>query len=109
MTADLHIDDIGTGLRFTVKENGSAVDLPARGILEENILLHLQKKDKTVLIRPVEYYVDGHDGRVVYYTEAGDIDQKGKWSGQVYLYSTSGSWHTTKVTLEVDDNLDTTE
>ena len=106
MTADLHVDDIGTGLRFTIKENNVALDLPNAGIAEDDIVLHLQKKDKTVIFRPVEYATDGKDGKVIYFTQAGDIDQKGKWSGQVYLESTSGSWHTSKVTIEVDDNLD---
>lgn len=109
MTADLHVDDIGTGLRFTIKEANVALDLVDKGIAAEDIVLHLQKKDKTLIFRPVEYYTDGRDGRVVYYTQAGDIDQKGNWSGQLFLMSTSGSWHTSKVTYVVEDNLDASE
>lgn len=107
MTADLHVGDIGTGLRFTIKENNVAVNLPGEGISQSDMVLHLQKKDKTVIFRPVEYNTDGSDGKVVYYTKLGDIDQKGKWSAQIYLQSTSGSWHTSVVELIVEDNLDT--
>lgn len=98
---DLHVGDIGTVLRFTVKENGVALDLSSCTDLN----LHLQKKDKSVITRDLSFTTDGTDGKVEYVTTYGDIDQKGKWKAQVFLTMTSGSWHTSIVELDVEANV----
>lgn len=98
---DLHVGDIGTVLRFIVKENGAPLDISEATLL----MLCLQKKDKSVIDRPLVFTTDGTDGQVEYVTVYGDIDQKGTWKAQVFYGSTSGSWHTTIVDLDVDDNV----
>lgn len=102
--SDLHIGDVGTVLRFTVKEQNVALDISGATVKK----LKLKKKDKTTVEFDMEFTTDGTDGQVEYTTQANDIDQKGKWYAQVYLEMPSGKWHTSKVEIEVDDNVDTT-
>ncbi|MCJ7761371.1 phage baseplate upper protein [Candidatus Bathyarchaeota archaeon] len=101
MTADLHVDDIGTPLRFTVKEK----NLPLNLANYDWLILHLEKKDKTVVDKVLTLVNDGSDGKAQYITKAGDIDQKGKWKAQIFYGDSSGSWHTSTVELVVDPNL----
>jgi len=101
MTADLHVGDIGTPLRFTIKESGAPADISGYDWL----ILHLEKKDKTLIDRSLTPVTDGKDGKVQYITELGDIDQKGNWRAQIFYGDTSGSWHTSIVTLVVEDNI----
>jgi hypothetical protein len=101
-TVDLHVGDIGTPLRFTIKENNVPVDLSTDCQWK---ILHLEKKDKTVVDFPMYFVTDGVDGKVEYVTQEGDIDQKGKWKAQIFIGMTSGSWHTSIATLEVEDNI----
>jgi len=101
---DLHLGDIGTILRFTVKDGGVAVDCSSG-----SAGLKLLKRDKTVIQRDMEFYTDGTDGIFQYTTSGSDIDSgKGKWIAQLHLYL-PGTWHghTSKVEIEVDDNVDT--
>jgi hypothetical protein len=100
---DLHVEDIGTLIRLTIKENNGAVDFSGSEFVGATLLL--QKKDKTVVEFPLEFYTDGTDGKFKYVTQEGDIDQKGTWKAQVYIQETSGSWHTSIVDLVVEDNL----
>lgn len=101
---DLHLGDIGTVLRFTVKEQNVALDISAATVKT----LKLRKKDKTVIERDLDFTTDGTDGDVEYVTVDGDIvGNKGKWLAQVYLEMPGGKWHTSKVEVEVDDNVDT--
>jgi len=104
MTADLHVDDIGTMLRFTIKENNAAVDLSGSDFVSAT--LHLQKKDKTIVYFPMTFWTDGKDGKVKVVTQQGNVDQKGTWKAQIYVQMTSGSWHTSIVDLTVEANLD---
>jgi hypothetical protein len=102
--SDLHVGDIGTVLRFTVKEGTSILDVSGASVKT----LKLLKKDKTVDYFDLDFYTDGTDGIVEYTTTSGsDIDQKGKITAQVYLEMAGGKWHTSKVDIEVDDNVDT--
>jgi hypothetical protein len=101
MTADMHVGDIGTPLRFTIKENNAAMDVSNYDWL----VLHLEKKDKSVVDMPLSLVTDGKDGKVEYITQFGDVDQKGKWRAQIFYGDTSGSWHTSIVELVIDANL----
>jgi hypothetical protein len=94
--------DIGTVLRFTVKEGNAALDISAATVKK----LKLRKKDKSTVEFDMDFTTDGTDGQVEYVTLADDIDQKGKWQAQVYLEMPGGKWHTSKVDVEVDDNVD---
>jgi len=105
MAIDLHVDDIGTLMRFTVKENGVVVDLSDCTELS----LTLQRQDKTIVHRPLRLTTNGEDGKVEYVVQAGDIIGKGTYKGQIFLAMTSGSWHTSIVSFTVEANLDATE
>jgi hypothetical protein len=101
MTADIHINDIGTPLRFTVKENNQPLNLANYDWL----VLHLEKKDKTTVDKPLTLVTNGSDGKAQYITQDGDIDQKGKWKAQIFYGDSSGSWHTSIVEIVVEANL----
>ncbi len=103
MTADLHVNDVGTVLRFTIKEAGVPLDLAS----VTSKKLKLEKKDKTTLYKDLSFTTSGSDGKVEYITAAGDLDQKGKLRAQVYLESSDGKWHTSIVEWEVEANIAT--
>ena len=103
MTADLHVGDIGTVLRFTIKEAGVPLDLSSATTKK----LRLEKKDKTALEKELVFTTSGSDGKVEYVTVLGDLDQKGKLRAQVYLESADGKWHTSIVEWEVEANIAT--
>ena len=104
MTTDLHLLDEGTVLRFTIKEGSAALDVSSATVLT----LKLKRKDKTIQEHDMVFTTDGTDGKVEYVTLTGDIPagNKGKWQAQVYLEMPGGKWHTSKVDVEVDDNVD---
>ena len=103
MTTDLHVGDIGTKLRFTVKENGIPLDLS--GVTAKQLLL--EKKDRTTLLKELVFTTSGSDGKVEYITVSGDLDQKGKLRAQIFLETGDGEWHTSIVEWEVEANIAT--
>ena len=101
---DIQKDDIGTILRFTVTENGVAADISSATV--KTLKLRKSDTDRTVIERTMAFTTDGSDGKVQYTTVADDIDIDGVWQAQVYLEFLSGKWHTSRVNIEVGDNVD---
>jgi len=102
MTADMHIGDTGTIIRLTVKEGTEIVDISGATTMQ----IKLQRKSKVVSVHDAEWYTDGTDG-IMQITSGSDmIDEKGKWLAQGYIEIPGWQGHTSKVQVEVDDNVD---
>jgi hypothetical protein len=102
LTADLQANDIGSIIRFTIKELGSALDISQASIKK----IFLQKKDKTIVVVDALFTLDGTDGKMEYITSGSDfLSPPGKWKGQGYVEMDGGSWHTSIVDIEVGSNL----
>jgi len=99
VTADLHLDDIGTQILITIKEDNVAVDLSTATVKQ----FDFKKKDGTTMVKEADFYTDGTDGILEYITISGDIDQVGKWSVQPYLELPNWQGHTQKIDFRVGD------
>lgn len=99
VTADLHLNDVGTQILITIKEGNVAVDLSTATVKQ----FDFKKKDGTTVVKDADFYTDGTDGILEYITLDGDIDQVGKWSVQPYLELPNWQGHTQKVDFRVGD------
>lgn len=95
--SDIFVNDIGTTIKFTVMQDGSAIDVSTATVKK----VKFQRKDKTTFSRDVSFVTDGTDGLVSYTTVNGDLDQAGKWTAQLYMELPSWSGHTSKITFTV--------
>lgn len=99
VTADLHLNDVGTLILITIKEGSAAVDISSATVQQ----FDFKKKDGTTFTVDTQFFTDGTDGVMEYITLAGDIDQVGKWSVQPYLEMPNWQGHTQKVDFRVGD------
>lgn len=81
MPSEIHVGDIGTIFRVTIKDDGVTVDVSS----VDSKLIYLQKPDGTTLAKTASYYTDGTDGIIQYVTESGDLDQAGTWQIQAKI------------------------
>jgi len=79
---EIHVGDVGTSLRATIRNQADqVVDVSAADTLE----LRFVKPDRTRVTFTATLYSDGTDGIVEYITEADDLDQAGIWNIQGYV------------------------
>lgn len=76
MTDKININDIGTDLRVTIKEDGVVVDVSAATVIQ----IELTKPGGTKVLKTAVNLTDGTDGIISYVTLAGDIDRTGTWA-----------------------------
>ena len=101
MAETMRYGDEGTVIRVTVTEGGAAFDCSTATVK----VLRFRKPDGSVASVTASFYTNGTDGIVQYTTTTGDLDQVGKWTGQVYLELPSGKWHTDTFTVTVGEAL----
>lgn len=102
MSAFVHVNDIGTALRFTVKnQDGDVFDLSGYS----SIVIYLQTPSATVLTKTATLVTDGTDGKLQYVTLNGDISEAGTWRAQVKVEKGGGSWKSEVVKFKVKANL----
>lgn len=82
----IYVGDIGTALRLTVTEDGSALDVSGAG----NAYIKLRTPDGRLLTKNASFVDDGTDGQIQYVTQANDLDVPGKWRIQGYLTNLGG-------------------
>jgi hypothetical protein len=85
----MHLGDVGTIIRATVTDGGVVVPLAAATTKQ----MKFKKPDGTVLVKAGAFTTDGADGNLQYTTIQGDLDQVGKWQGEVYVEFPTGKWH----------------
>jgi hypothetical protein len=101
MAGQLRKDDVGSVLRLSVKENALPFDASAATVKT----LKLSPPNGNVIERAASFETTGADGVLIYTTIAGDLDQAGPWTGQLYLEFPTGKWHTDPFNFVVGENL----
>lgn len=103
MASEIHVNDIGTQLKITVLDGGSAVDLSSATLKQ----VELRKPDDTSVTRTASLFGDGSgsSGVMYYNTVAGDFDQTGSYKLQGKVSLTSGTYYTDVYTFKVHCNL----
>jgi len=101
---EIHLGDIGTEFRCTIKDSGTAVDISSASSVKQ---IKFKKPDCTVVTKSATFYTDGTDGIISYVTVDGDLDIAGLWQAQAYVELTSGKYHSDIISFRVYDNLGT--
>ena len=107
----LHLYDYGTSILFYVTECIDGVESPIDLTTATSLTIRFTKPDGTNLDVAGSIYTggtngDATDGIVEYITQDGDIDQTGKWKGQVTVTTPVGKYYSTIVKgITVKDNL----
>ena len=104
---EIHVGDVGTKLRIKVYD----VDVDGNEVLLDELasatdmILRVEKPDKTTAEFDMEFETDGSDGIAVYITQEGDIDQSGGWKFQGIFTLPDGKWSSNVVKKKVFPNL----
>jgi hypothetical protein len=94
----VHVGDIGTIIRFTVKDDGVIVNLSSA----TTITFYLMDPGGNVANKTGTLTTDGTDGKIEYTTTTGVIDEAGTWTIQAKVaQSATPVLYTSKVELEV--------
>lgn len=99
----MQVGDVGTVIRLTIEDGGSAVDVSSAST--KQIILLSPTQGATALTKTASFTTDGTDGRIEYATVAGDIDVPGWWKVQAKVVLSSGTWSSTPVRFRVRSNL----
>ena len=112
--AEIHKDDVGTEfivtiLDFTEDNDGEVVDISTATVKQ---IIFLKPDGLTKLTNAAVFTgiasggtADGTDGKLSYFTIAGDLDEVGQYRVQTSLTTPGGSWSTTISKFKVVDNL----
>ena len=104
--ADLHVNDIGTELEFTVTDGGVVVDLSTLTALTLRFKPPGQALRTKTLGSEVAYVTDGTDGTVKYTVESGFLDVAGTYQVQAFInFDASNQYYSSIVSFAVDANL----
>lgn len=101
MSNEMHIGDIGSVIRITVKDAGVAVDISSASTKQ----ILLEKPDGTILTKTAQFLTTGADGVIQYTTIAGDLDVAGIWRAQAYIVSATWSGHSSPYQFTVFANV----
>lgn len=82
----IRVGDIGTEFIAEIKDDDGVVDISAG----TNLKMKFKKPDGTTVEKTAGFYTDGTDGKLLYTSIEGDIDQAGIWAVQGSL--TLGTW-----------------
>lgn len=102
MSAEIHLNDIGTVFQATVKDQDSAV-VDISGATTKQIIFELP--DGTNLEKDASLTTDGTDGKMEYATILGDLSEAGLWKSQGYVVLATGEWRSDIQRFEVMPNL----
>ena len=103
MATEVHVGDIGTAFRATIRdENGDTIDVS----VAESLSLRFQKPDKTVLEFTPQLVGGGTNGIIEYVTVAGDLDMPGSWRLQAIVGMAGDLWHSDIRNIKVYKNLE---
>ena len=106
MPQEIHVGDIGTAFRATVKNSTVTMALASTdGLTGKSILF--KKPDGSTLSTTAAYYTNGADGIIQYITAAStDLSLAGQWYLQGYVvFGSTSAWHTDWHAFEVYPNI----
>ena len=100
MAGEVHLNDIGTIFRLTIKDqDGAVVDVSsATGAGQKEILFEGPGK---LMTKTAVFLTDGTDGVIQYVNVSGDHSVVGQWKMQGHVILTSGQWSTAAVAFPV--------
>lgn len=102
MSAEIHLNDIGTSFNVTVyNETDTIVNLS--GALVTNLLF--TQPDNVLITKSGELINDGVSGVMRYVTISGDLSQIGIWQIQGYVELGSSAMYTNVSSFRVYNNL----
>lgn len=103
MAAEIHVDDIGTSFRVTMKdEDGVVVDISTA----TSLLIWFAKADGSTMEKTATLVNSGTDGLMEYVTVDGDLDQAGPWKIQgVVGFADDSVFHSDITKFKVFANL----
>ncbi len=98
---EIHVNDIGTIIQVTIKEDGVAVDISSASVKRMTIVNTIGTK----IDNPAVFGTDGTDGILQYITISGDLPVPGEYRIQVQLTIPSWTGNSTIGKFEVLGNL----
>jgi hypothetical protein len=98
---EIHVGDVSTVFRFTVKDGASIVDISDLDTLQ----VIFRKPDGTTLTKTATYVTDGTDGLMKYIIAEGDIDVAGMWRVQGRVSNSEQNWYSDIQSFKVFPNL----
>lgn len=81
MASEIHVGDIGTIFRITIKDGDAIVDVSS----VDSKIIYLQKPSGTTLTKTATLYTNGTDGVIQCVAENGDLDEAGTWQIQAKI------------------------
>lgn len=98
---EIHVNDIGTTLQLTFKDDGAIVDISAASA----ITIMLKGPDDVTLSKTGILVGDGTDGKAKYVTVAGDLSSSGTWKLQGKLVFSVTTYYSDVHSFMVHKNL----
>ncbi len=103
---EVHVGDIGTGFRFQVQDTDKDGKITIPDLTTQTTLtVRFTRPSGLSFDRAGLLVGPGTAGVFEYVSIGGDIDKAGRWMRQGFVVLASGSWWTSKVFFEVEDNL----
>lgn len=101
MSEEIHVNDIGTVFKVTIKAKGVALDISTATVKR----IILTDPDGRKLNKSATFNSNGSDGILKYVTIDGDLEKAGPWKLQAKVTLAGGSWSSDITTFEVMKNL----
>ena len=98
---EIHVGDIGTNFRITLKDDLAIVD--ASGATTQELIFKPPRLPS--FARTTSYVIDGTDGQIEYATVDGDLSVKGVWKLQAHIVLAAGEWRSDVYEFPVHENL----
>lgn len=99
--AEIHVGDVGTVFRATIRDDAGIVDLGAASSLK----FVFRKPSGVVVEKDAQVTTSGADGQMEYIAEADLLDQEGVWRLQGVVATGAGEWHSEQEAFRVYPNL----
>lgn len=102
MAAEIHVGDIGTLFKMTIKdENSDIVD-----ISNASVSFLFKRPDGTVVTKSTAFYTDGTDGIATYQSESGFLNMPNIWFLQAVVDFGGTEFHSDFYKFNVIRNLE---
>jgi hypothetical protein len=101
MASEIHVDDIGTQLIMTVKDDGEVVDISGASTLT----VVIKKPDGISYTKTGTLLTDGTDGNMYYTSVDGDFNVAGNYKIQGIVVLSNGTFYTSISSFKVFCNL----
>lgn len=102
MAASPHVNDIGTVITITIKDQDETViDIST----SSSKVLEVRAPDGTIDEWSIAYATDGTDGTVVHVSQSGELHTAGTYTGQITVTIGTATWKTDLFYFDVEPNL----